>query len=179
MSFDVEVSKLTLLEGGYTNDPLDSGGETNFGVTKAVARAFGYEGAMSLMTREQAKMIYRKRYWDALYLDRIEAVAGAVAAEMFDTAVNMGTEVSGRFLQRCLNVLNQNGKMYADIQVDGRVGEMTIAALREYMRNRGAAGAVVLLRGLNSLQGARYIELAESRGKDERFVYGWLLNRVN
>jgi len=32
---------------------------------------------------------------------------------------------------------------------------------------------------LNCLQGAFYVELAEKREKDERFVYGWLLNRVH
>ena len=39
-------------------------------------------------------------------------------------------------------------------------------------------GEVVLVRALNSLQGAFYVELAEKRQKDEAFVYGWLLNRV-
>jgi len=37
---------------------------------------------------------------------------------------------------------------------------------------------LVLCRALNCLQGAYYIELAERREKDERFVYGWLKNRV-
>jgi hypothetical protein len=57
---------------------------------------------------------------------------------------------------------------------------MTIAALREYLSKRGPAdGAKVLLRALNALQGAFYIGLAESRPKDERFVYGWFFNRVS
>lgn len=179
MSFAVEVEKVLAVEAGYANDPLDSGGETIWGITKAVARAFGYEGAMSLMTREQAKAIYRKRYWDSMLLDRIEALAGNVAAELFDTGVNQGVEAASRYFQRALNVLNQNGKMYPDIAVDGRIGDMTIAAFREFLRERGARGAVVMFRALNSLQGAKYIELAEAREKDERFVYGWLLNRVN
>ncbi len=37
---------------------------------------------------------------------------------------------------------------------------------------------MVPLRALNALQGAFYVELAERRAKDEAFVYGWLLNRV-
>ncbi|KQU81624.1 MULTISPECIES: putative peptidoglycan-binding domain-containing protein [unclassified Rhizobacter] len=85
---------------------------------------------------------------------------------------------TGTFLQRALNVLNMEGTWYPDVQADGRIGPMTIAALREYMRRRGAGGQVVLLRALNALQGAFYVELAERRAKDEAFVYGWLLNRV-
>jgi len=35
-----------------------------------------------------------------------------------------------------------------------------------------------LLKGLNALQGERYIELAEKRQANESFVYGWLRTRV-
>ena len=37
----------------------------------------------------------------------------------------------------------------------------------------------MLLTALNCLQGARYIELAETRAADERFVFGWLANRTS
>jgi hypothetical protein len=36
----------------------------------------------------------------------------------------------------------------------------------------------ILLKALNCLQGDRYIRLTRSREKDERFLYGWLKNRV-
>ena len=31
---------------------------------------------------------------------------------------------------------------------------------------------------LNCLQGAYYVDLAERREKDQRFMYGWLTHRV-
>lgn len=40
------IDEIIRVEGGYVNDPADSGGETNFGVTVAVARAHGYTGAI-------------------------------------------------------------------------------------------------------------------------------------
>lgn len=178
MSFDTCVDRVLGVEGGYVNDPNDSGGETNWGITVAVARAFGYHGAMQMMTRDQAKAIYRKRYWEALCLDDIYPLAPAVAHELFDTGVNCGVETAGKYLQRCLNVLNKGGTLYRDVQVDGRIGPMTVAALREFLEFRGRHGEVVMLRALNSLQGERYIALAEARPKDEAFVYGWFLNRV-
>ena len=48
----------------------------------------------------------------------------------------------------------------------------TIDALRRLLAVRGAAGETVLLRALNSLQGARYIEIAEGRQANEGFVFG-------
>jgi lysozyme family protein len=179
MSFDSCIDKVLAVEGGYSNDPADSGGETNWGITIGVARAFGYLGAMQMMTRDQAKAIYRKRYWDALMLDEIcFPLSPDIAHELFDTAVNRGPDAAGRYLQRALNVLNKNGTLYRDVQADGRIGPMSVAALREYLAARGDEGETVMLRALNALQGADYITLAEAREKDERFVFGWLLNRV-
>jgi lysozyme family protein len=178
LTFDEAAPRLLKIEAGYSNNPADSGGETNWGITVAVARAFGYLGSMQDMTKAQALIIYRKRYWDAMMLDSVAAVSGVVAEEMFDTGVNMGIDVAGFFLQRSLNLLNRKGSMYADIATDGRIGPMTIAALQSYLRGRPTNGEIVLLRTLNAQQGERYLKLAESREKDEEFVFGWFLNRV-
>lgn len=178
MSFDRHIDKVLTHEGGYANDLRDSGGETNWGITIAVARAFGYTGAMRAMTRDQAKAIYKARFWDSMRLDDIAALSDQIAGELFDTGVNQGVQRAGEFLQRTLNVLNRGGELYSDITVDGRVGPMTVAALREYLGRRGKAGETVMLRALNGLQAAFYIELAERRPKDEAFVFGWLSNRV-
>ena len=53
-------------EGGYVNHPSDPGGETNWGVTRNTARAYGYNGDMRAMTREQAKPIYKTGFWDRI-----------------------------------------------------------------------------------------------------------------
>jgi lysozyme family protein len=179
MDFNIAYEAVLGKEAGYSNDPRDSGGATKYGITEAVARAFGYAGPMRLMGLDQAKAIYRSRYWDALLLDQVAAVVPAVAGELFDTAVNLGTKQAATFLQRVLNALNQEATWYPDVTVDGRLGSMSLAALREFMRRRSVEGEVVLLRALNALQGAFYIGLAEGRTKDEAFIYGWLLNRVD
>lgn len=169
------IDDIIRVEGGYVNDPADSGGETNFGITEEVARAFGYTGAMRDMPRATAFDIYAARYWDAVRGDELAALSEPVAFEVVDTGVNMGQARAVTFLQRSLNVLNVGGKLYPDLIVDGLAGPMTTNALRQYLdvRDEGA-----LLKALNCLQGAAYVELAERREKDERFVYGWLRNRV-
>lgn len=178
MSFDAAFQRVVGVEGDFSDDPADSGGATRFGITEEVARANGYTGPMKSLPFSTAKAIYRSQYWDALRLESVSLVAPEIAEELFDTAVNCGIGVAGRFLQRSLNVLNAGGTKFADLNVDGVVGPVTVARLKSYLDWRKREGETVMLTALNSLQGERYIALAEARPKDERFVYGWLLNRV-
>jgi lysozyme family protein len=162
------INHIIDVEGGYVNDPSDSGGETNFGITVGTARRHGFRGAMVDMTRDHAFVIYSELYWDSV---RADDMPGSVAAEVVDTGVNCGTSRAGKFLQRALNVLTP-GKAIA---VDGAIGSGTIRRLNEYLAKRDEA---TLVKMLNCLQGAFYVELAERREKDERFIYGWFKNRV-
>lgn len=166
-------------EGGYVNDPRDSGGETNWGITVAVARANGYAGRMRDMTRAEALRIYKRLYFVKPGFDQVAATSEPIAAELFDTGVNMGVKRAGEFLQQALNGLNNGGKLFADVDEDGVVGGGTRRALAAYLKVRGAEGEKVLLKALNVLQGAYYIDLARRRPKDETFLYGWLRTRVS
>jgi len=179
MSFPSAFRRTVGLEGRYSNNPADSGGETMFGITVRVARANGYAGPMDQMPIDTAREIYKKQYWDLLKLDQIVVLSEKVADELFDTGVNCGVAVAGKFFQRALNVFNKKGFMYADVMADGVVGPVTVAAFRLFMNNRGEQGEKVMLKALNGLQAARYIDLAEEREKDEEFVFGWILNRVD
>jgi lysozyme family protein len=163
------------VEGGYVNDPSDSGGETNFGITKAVARECGFTLDMKLMTYDEAFKIYVKKYWDALSLDAICELAPAVAEELFDTGVNMGIDRAGKFLQRCLNALNGGAE---DLTVDGKIGAKSVSTLKSFLDKRGLEGEGVLFNMLNALQGEFYVSLCEQRPKDKKFIYGWFKNRV-
>lgn len=169
------INHVINIEGGYVNDPDDSGGETNFGITVAVARDNGYMGDMYAMPRSIAFHIYADEYWHALKADDLVLLSEAIAKEVVDTGVNMGVGRAAIFLQRALNVFNRREKLYPDLTVDSSIGPATISALREYLSQRNEK---VLCRALNCLQGAHYIKLAERRQKDEEFIYGWLKNRV-
>lgn len=172
------IDHIIEVEGGYSDDPDDAGGETCWGITVEVARAWGYEGPMRDLPQETAREIYRERYYHGPHFDRVAKRSPAIARELVDTGVNMGVGQSGAFLQSALNALNDRGRHYRDITVDGQVGPATLGALRAYLDLRGAEGEQVLLVALNALQGARYIELAEARERNEKFVYGWLRARV-
>lgn len=165
-------------EGDFSDDPNDSGGATRFGITEAVARANGYVGPMQLLSFDLARQIAYAQYWKQNRLDDIAAISNPVAIELFDTGYNMGIATAAKFLQRCLNAFNREQKDYPDVTVDGVMGNMTIFALRKFFVVRRSDGEKVLLRALNGLQCAGYVELALARQKDEKFVFGQILNRV-
>lgn len=177
-AFDTALAHTLGIEGGYADNPYDSGGITNFGITEAVARAFGYKGPMTALPLKVAVDIYRQNYWDLLQLDKVAMVSVDVAVKLFDVAVNCSPGFAARSFQRCLNALNRRQKYYPNMPVDGLVGAVTISALRTFLSSRGKGGQVVLLRMINSLQGARYILLGEKNEKDEEFTYGWFSNRI-
>ena len=179
IDIDALIDGLIEREGGYANHPADRGGPTRFGITQAVARAHGFAGPMQFLPREEAAGIYRRLYWLRPKFDQIAARAPRLAAELFDTGVNMGPAVAATFLQRALTALNRNGKDFADLVPDGRIGPRTLGALDAYFDARGKRGGeTVLLRALEALQGERYLRLAERRPANEAFLYGWLANRI-
>ena len=158
------IDALIEREGGYVDHPADRGGPTCFGITEAVARANGYRGSMRRLPREQAAAIYKRLYWARPRFDEVARRSAAVAAELFDTGVNMGAAVAVTFLQRALTALNRNASDYPDLVPDGRIGPTTLGALDAFLAVRGQrSGEIVLLRALEALQGERYLRLAEQR----------------
>ena len=113
-NFDKAFDLLIGNEDGYVNNPADPGGETNWGITRAVAVDNGYTGSIKLMPKETAKQIYKKMYWDKLQCDQFGFV---VAFQLFDAGVNHGNAQAVKFLQRALSVAD-----------DGVIGAKTIAA---------------------------------------------------
>ena len=179
MSVDTYIDELISREKGYVNDPTDRGGETKYGITKATARDYGYTGEMRDLSLALAKEIYLKRYWISPRFDKIDAISPAIAEELLDTGANCGTEFAKPLLQRVLNLLNNQGTIYPDLKPDGIYGDRTISALKALLNKRGKKdGEAVALRMLNTLQGMRYIDLAEKSPSQEKYVYGWFLNRV-
>ena len=51
------INEIIKVEGGVVNDPNDSGGATNFGITEQVAREYGYTNDMRDLPRVAAVRI--------------------------------------------------------------------------------------------------------------------------
>ena len=178
MNIDKLIDDVIGREGGYVDHPADRGGATRWGITEAVARAHGYRGAMQGFPRAEAARIYTRVYWARPGFDRIADAAPRLAAELFDTGVNMGPAVAVAFLHRALNALNRGARDYPDLVPGGRIDDATLAALQGFLKTRAPHGETVLLKAVEALQGERYLDLAERRPANEAFLYGWLANRL-
>jgi lysozyme family protein len=95
--FKLEVEKVFRREGGYVNDPNDSGGETIYGISKTHNPDAWLRGRP---TKEQAEGIYRKNYWEAIKGDYLPP---KVAAVLFDHAVLSGPSAAIEDLNRALS----------------------------------------------------------------------------
>ena len=178
-AFDRLIGATLGLEGGYVDNPADKGGPTNWGVTQALARQYGYAGDMRAMTRDQASAILRQEFWTGPHLDQLAIVSERVAGKLLDTGINMGMAQPVTWLQRGLNVLNRRGADYADLPVTGHVGPLTLQALQGLVKARGLVRAErVLLIILQGFQTVYFVELGERLPADETFEDGWLENRV-
>jgi len=171
-------------EGGYSSDPVDLGGETYTGISRkynpdwqgwAVVDRLkllpgfpvSLEGNPDL--ESMVTLFYRAEYWDKLLGGSIAEISPEIANEMFDTGVNMSRSRAVRFLQSGLNALNREGKIYDNLEVDGAIGRKTIAALRHLPRKDHG----ILLKMLNVMQGAHYLNRMEENETQERFARGW------
>ena len=139
------VSAVFVMEGGYVNDPRDPGGETNHGITVAVARDHGYTGAMKELTQEQASEIYITSYIEKPNYVEIISLSPAVGQKLVDAGVNAGTTRSSRWFQTALNSLSRGGVDYPNVTVDGRIGTGTITSYKGLQNKRGRVKACELV----------------------------------
>lgn len=184
-AIDIIEATVGVKEKGYVNDPSDSGGETNWGITKKTAEkykrlwaAHNWNGNMKTMPLSFAYDVYLVGYWNEQSLDLILPINDILAEKLFDIGVNYSTYYAQEWLQRILNVMNNRGSYYEDLVVDGDIGSATRDALQAYVNKRGEEGLAVLITGLNCFQGMHYITLSEKREKDEKWTYGWMRARV-
>lgn len=105
-------------EGGYVNDPDDSGGETNLGVTKAVWEKWCAAQRLPVkpmreLTVADVSPVYAANYWTPA---RCGEMPWPLSAIHFDAAVNGGVTMANRLLQRALGAGD-----------DGVLGPLTMA----------------------------------------------------
>ncbi len=109
-------------EGGYSDNPRDPGGVTNWGITQRTweelkSRGIVVPAAPVLVrniTKDDAIYVYNKAYW----LEAFESLPTAVAYQVCDMGVNGGVVNGVQCLQRAIG----------GIKVDGVLGPKTLAA---------------------------------------------------
>lgn len=168
------VAALFAVEGGYVNDPNDSGGATNHGITEQVAREHGYTGPMQSLPKGMAQDIYIATYIKAPKFDRVLALSPAVGTKLVDMGVNAGPGRASRWFQVALNHLSRGGQDYAQVAVDGQIGAQSIAAYRALENKRGRVKACELaVKLIDAQQGTHYMSLNKPM-----FIVGWADHRL-
>jgi lysozyme family protein len=181
--FDRALEKVLVFEGGWVDDVRDPGGETYCGISRRAnpswvgwatldgLRKRGHKpqgqvfpGLSSLVAQR-----YRLRYWETFRGDDVALVSDDLAVEMFNHAVHCGVGRAVEFLQRGLNVLNDRGRLWPDIAVDGAMGVRTMHALQASLTQKRAGNLVVLVR---ALYGAFLVGLVEKNPTLEAY-HGW------
>jgi len=198
MSHYLRILKSTLrIEGVYSNDPDDPGGETYCGIARkrhstwtgwkivdhhkarqgGKFRGFPFVEALARDSdlRWEVEEFYRVKFWDRIEGDKVALISSLIAEELFDTAVNLYITRAVKFLQRALSLLNKEEELYPDLVVDGLIGPATLNALWKFVDKYGTEDLLVLM---NVLQGARYVELVERNPKLEKYLRGWIRKRV-
>lgn len=162
------VPKILKWEGGskYTNDPLDLGGPTKYGITLETWRHVGYDkngdGVINredikLLTEKDFQLVLKKNFWDKWKADQIENQS--MANLVVDWLWNSG-KWGVIYPQRALG-----------LKADGIVGAKTIAALNEGNKEET----------FKKIWHARqdfYLNIVKKNPSQKRFLKGWL-SRLN
>lgn len=162
-------------EGFYSNDPVDAGGETVYGVSrrahpdwlgwKIVDAARGKAGFPGILRSDQellgaARELYYDVYWTPVGAARLPHPVGE---RLFDIAVNAGHATAGLCLQVALCALD----VY--VRVDGQIGPATLAAAARFDSEPDR-----LFDALQAVQGGFYLGLTIAKPSQRKFRRGWL-----
>lgn len=151
-NFELCLNLMLAHEGGFVNDPRDSGGMTNLGVTRRVWEEWlgrpVSEKEMRALTPTMVAPMYKRKYWDAC---RANELLAGVDYAVFDVAVNSGTGRAIKLLQQSVGATP-----------DGGFGSITMALVQK-------ADPANLI----ELYCARRLEFLESLRSFEHFGKGW------
>ena len=183
--FEKALKHMLEFEGGYANDPTDSGGETFRGISRRNwpkwpgwplidrAKAEGCRTARAINARfagdaEMGALVadfYRVNFWRPF--ERL-GLPGRITEKLFDTAVNMGPGRAAKILQTAINNL---GAVVA-LVVDGAIGPRTLDALGLILDTRSGEDRV--LATYSEAQAQHYRDIARAKPSQEKYLNGWL-----
>lgn len=163
------IKKVLEHEGGFVNHKADKGGPTNWGVTQAVYDKYIQEvtknpsykstiAEIQNMPIGNALAIYKKNYWDVIQGDKITRYA--IAAAIFDQAINRGPVAAVKQAQRLLGLTD-----------DGKVGPTTLSYLNKVDEAKFLASYLAASK-------TAYQQIVANNPSQAVFLTGWL-NRVD
>jgi len=166
--FRDQIEHILNIEGGFTNDPVDRGGATKYGITlnfyKNNVDSNATVDDIRNLTKSEAKEIYYEHFWknaskttsDVTYDDLPEPVASVT----FNFGINMGSDRGHTLLQKAINASGGN------VSVDGWLGPETVRAsthldTSEIVKRYGVEVSMF------------YYQIVKNDSSQEKFLEGW------
>lgn len=157
------VDDIIRREGGsdVTNDPSDSGGRTQYGISERSNPEAWRDGKV---TYSEARTIYEKVY---ILSEHFNLLPEVLKHQVVDFGVPSGPDTAARMLQQVLGV-----------PIDGQIGAKTIEAIQNYPAGKlfgvDVPGSVLLNLAFRDARTLFYVTLAKKRPKDQKYVLGWV-----
>lgn len=182
---DILLPFILKYEGGFVNDPADSGGATNKGVTIATWRSVGYDKdgdgdidvqVLKLISNKDVRdRVLKPHYWDRWKANQIQSqkIANILVDWVWASGAN-GIKIPQRLL---------------GVAVDGIVGAKTLAAVNaadpDVLFDRIYQARETFLRDITNQSIASYEKKINRKATNaelmkytkKRFIKGWL-NRL-
>ena len=169
-NFDDAIEIVLKDEGGLENIASDPGEITNMGISlrfyKTIKENATSDDIKSL-TKDMAKAIYRKYFWEK---GKYNLIANqAIATRAFDLAVNIGIIHANKLLQQSANIVNN---LHPNLEIDGILGARSLLAINKSEYEK-------LLQIFKSLATEYYTNLVKEKPTLQIFLGGWVarLNR--
>jgi lysozyme family protein len=147
--FEKAMKFIRVVEGGKFFHPNDPGGFTNMGLTQRDYPKLDLKN----LTREEADNIFYKDYWKKSVASKLPDPA---FISYFDAVVNTGAGRANKILQKVVGV-----------EVDGKVGKITLEAVKKYGEPKKLA--IALAEGKQDF----YLSLVSKNKKFGSFIRGW------
>jgi lysozyme family protein len=166
--FDPYFPSIIKSEGSvYENDPTDNGGCTKYGVILQTLKDYKFDvnkdgvftcEDVKALTLQDAKLIYKKMYWDYFKADSINNQS--LAEYIVDGAINQGKGTIAKYVQDIVGVT-----------ADGVVGNKTLEAINNH-------DSKDLFQKLKAKREDKYHRIVANNPSQKKFIKGWI-NRLN
>lgn len=172
--FKIAFQKMLIHEGGYSNDPIDLGGETYKGIARNAHPSWsgwtiidkhkkqsGFPASLDKDTQlqEMIEQFYLTNFWTPLNADNIQSQTSADS--IFDFGVNTGVKTSVRLVQTIVGT-----------KTDGIIGKQTLEKLNNY-------NPLDFQTAFTLAKIKYYIAITKKRPANKKFLYGWITRALD